>query len=76
LGETVEDGVSGLLFPNGDEAALAERLDAVARGRAFPDHRLPAALVRQMRETYGVATHIASLQRIFAETAGQAGAPQ
>ena len=47
LGETVQDGVSGLLFPNGDEAAPAERLDAVARGRAFPDHQLPAALVRQ-----------------------------
>src|SRR5882724_3760273 len=49
LGETVEDGVSGLLFPNGDEAALAERLDAVARGHAFPDHQLPAALVQHVR---------------------------
>jgi hypothetical protein len=58
LGETVQDGVSGLLFPNGDEAALAERLDAVARGRAFPDHQLPAALVRQVRETHGVAAPI------------------
>jgi glycosyltransferase involved in cell wall biosynthesis len=76
LGETVQDGVSGLLFPNGDEAALAERLDAVARGRAFPDHQLPAALVRRMRETHGVAAHIGSLRRIFAETAGLAGAPQ
>ena len=75
LGETVQHGVSGLLFPNGDEAALAERLDAVARGRAFPDHQLPAALVRQVRETYGVATHIGSLRRIFAEIAGSAGAP-
>ena len=76
LGEMVEDGVNGLLFPNGDEAALAERLDAVARGRAFPDHQLPAALVRHLREIYGVAPHIWRLRRIFAETAGLAGATE
>jgi glycosyltransferase involved in cell wall biosynthesis len=65
LAETVEHGVTGLLFPNGDETALAERLDAIASGRAFPDRRLPEDIVRQARESYDVGRHVASLRRIF-----------
>ena len=40
LSEVIEDGRSGLLFPNGDEAALTERMLALAQGRAFPAHTL------------------------------------
>jgi glycosyltransferase involved in cell wall biosynthesis len=72
FGETVEDGVSGLLFPNGDEAALADRLDAVARRRAFPDQRLPEDVVRRARESTDVGRHVESLRRIFAQAAGGA----
>jgi glycosyltransferase involved in cell wall biosynthesis len=73
LGETVEHGLSGLLFANGDEDALVQRLNAVASGRVFPDHRLTPELVRRARETYAIAPHIGSLRRIFAETADPAG---
>ena len=34
--ETVQPGVSGLLFPNGDEHALADRLAEVASGGRLP----------------------------------------
>jgi glycosyltransferase involved in cell wall biosynthesis len=72
LGETVEDGVTGLLFPNGDEAALVERLDAIAAARIFPDHAIPSDAVRRAREAFDVGRHIERLRRIFAETAGLA----
>jgi glycosyltransferase involved in cell wall biosynthesis len=35
MAESVEDGVSGLLFPRGDAAALAERVARVARDRGL-----------------------------------------
>ena len=38
--ETIEDEVSGLLFPNGDELALHRALERVATGAAFPSHSL------------------------------------
>jgi glycosyltransferase involved in cell wall biosynthesis len=40
FGETVDHGVSGLLFPNGDEDALVEALESIAASRAFPEHVL------------------------------------
>ena len=45
FGETVEEGVSGLLFPNGDEEALTVRMLEVARRSAFPDHAIPDSTV-------------------------------
>lgn len=75
LGETIEDGVSGLLFPNGLEDALVERLDAVARGRAFANHQVPATLVCHVRNKHRVACHIERLRSIFAEATGLVGAP-
>lgn len=75
LGETVEHGVTGLLFPNGDEAALLERLEAIARGRVFPDHRIGEEVVRRARDSYDVGRHVGQLRRIFAETAERAGVP-
>ena len=38
--ETIEDAVSGLLVPNGDELALHRALERVATGTAFPSHLL------------------------------------
>ena len=70
LGETVEDGITGLLFPNGDESALVERLDAIAAARSFPEHAIAGDVVRRAREAFDVGRHIERLRRIFAETAG------
>jgi glycosyltransferase involved in cell wall biosynthesis len=72
LGETVEDGVTGLLFPNDDEVALVERLDAIAAARSFPDHSIAGDVVRRAQEAFDVGRHIERLRRIFAKTAGLA----
>ena len=65
LGETVEHGVSGLLFPNGNQELLAGHLTAVAAGRAFGTHTVPDDVVHRMRETHSPARHIAALRGIF-----------
>jgi glycosyltransferase involved in cell wall biosynthesis len=70
FGETIEQGVSGLLFPNGDEDALVERLEAVAHLRAFPDHLVPGEAVERARMSADLGDHIARLRRILAEVAG------
>jgi glycosyltransferase involved in cell wall biosynthesis len=63
--ETVEPGISGLLFPNGEEAALAERLDAVATGRAFPDHALPEEVADRLRARHDPKQHANTLRALF-----------
>lgn len=70
FGETVEDGISGLLFSNGNEEELVRCLRAVADSRAFPSHSLPDDVVQQMTDAYGPERHIARLHSIFAEVAG------
>jgi glycosyltransferase involved in cell wall biosynthesis len=70
LGETVEPGVTGLLFPNGDVVALAERLLHVLDGTAFPAGVLPEPAVARVRERHDLGRHAAllreRLQRIAA----------
>lgn len=68
--ETVQDGVSGLLFPNGDEGALVRSLQAVALRQAFPTHRIPDAAVRRASEAHSLERHIRRLRQIYAEVAG------
>ena len=70
FGETIEHGTSGLLFPNGDEPALTERMNAVASGRAFPTHSLPDNLVRAARTSYSMDAHIVHLRGVFATMTG------
>jgi glycosyltransferase involved in cell wall biosynthesis len=65
FGETVEPGVSGLLFPNGDEEALAGRMLEIASGRAFPSHMLPEAVVRRVAERHNVERYVERLREIF-----------
>lgn len=72
--ETVEPGVSGLLFPNGDEAALAGCLEEVASRRAFPRLSVPAETVEAVRERHSLATHVARLREVLAEVAGRPSA--
>ena len=67
LAEVVEHGRSGLLFPNGDEAALAQCLEDVATGRAFRDRILPAAVVGELADRHSIERHVARLESIAGE---------
>ena len=68
-GETVEDGVSGLLFPNGDAAALAERLAAVVSRQAFPELRVPAAAAARLAARHDPLAHATALRAVLARAA-------
>jgi glycosyltransferase involved in cell wall biosynthesis len=72
LGEVLADPARGLLFPNGDTAALAGRLEEVASGRAFPGHRLAEDVVVRAREDFALDRNLSSLRGILAEVAGLA----
>jgi glycosyltransferase involved in cell wall biosynthesis len=65
--ETVQDGVSGLLFANGDEGALVRSLEAVAQRRAFPTHRVTDQVVRRVSEAHSPERHVRRLRQIYNE---------
>jgi glycosyltransferase involved in cell wall biosynthesis len=67
LSEIVEDGVSGMLFPNNDENALTDCLRAIAQGRIFLLHTLPDEVTQRAMETFSMTRHIGRLRQIFAE---------
>jgi glycosyltransferase involved in cell wall biosynthesis len=60
--ETVEDGVSGYLVPNGNEDALTERLLAAAD--AGPAS-VPEDAARRLRQRHDVVAHATALVEIF-----------
>lgn len=72
--DTVEHGVSGLLFPNGDVASLAERMGAVASRAAFPDHRLPRDAVERAAAKFGIQGNARQVREILAEIAAREAA--
>jgi glycosyltransferase involved in cell wall biosynthesis len=65
--ETVEDGISGLLFANGDEGALVRSLEAVAQRRAFPAQRVTDQVVRRVSEAHSPEGHVRRLRQIYRE---------
>lgn len=67
LGEVVEPGVTGLLFPNNDAEALTDCLRAVATGSAFPDHRIGADAIARATQAFGLASHIERMREVFAD---------
>jgi len=67
LAELVEDKISGLLFPNGNERALSECISAIAQGRAFPTHRLAAEVVARAAEASSPARHANRMRSIFSQ---------
>jgi glycosyltransferase involved in cell wall biosynthesis len=69
LAEIVEQDVSGLLFPNNDETALAGCLQAVAEAAAFPAHTLPDQVVQRAARTFSMDRHIGDLRAIFQDVA-------
>jgi glycosyltransferase involved in cell wall biosynthesis len=68
LAETVEHGVTGLLFPNGDAAALAACLMDVARGRVFADG-LPLKVAQRVQDSHDLHRHVTWVRALFAEVA-------
>lgn len=70
LGEVVEHGTSGLLFPNGDENALTRHLEAVAGGSVFSSPALADEVIARAQESHSLPRHIEHLRRIFREVAG------
>lgn len=72
--ETIEHGVSGLLFPNGDVASLAERMRAVASRSAFPDHRLARDVVERTAAKFSMDRSARQVREILAEIAAERAA--
>lgn len=67
LAETVEDGVSGLLHPNGDVDALAACLRRVADGSALPHGGVPAETIAAVRARHDARARVDDLRRVFGE---------
>ena len=67
LAETVEHGVTGLVFPADDVRALSEQLVNLATGRYFPEHTLDPAKVVQVQDLYSRELHIAQIRAIMNE---------
>lgn len=67
LGETIEEGTTGLLFENGDEQALTRCLERIALGDDFPTHTLEAAAVERVAEAYGLDRHVSAIQAVLDE---------
>lgn len=63
--ETVVDGVTGLLFPNGDAAALADRLEAVATRAAFPALAVPTEASAVLAEKHAPAAYLRTIRRLL-----------
>ena len=63
--ESVEDGVTGLLVPNGDVDALARALDDVASGRAFPHQAIDANAVARLATRLRPERHVERLHNVF-----------
>jgi glycosyltransferase involved in cell wall biosynthesis len=73
FGETVEEGVTGLLVPNGDGEALLRAMRSVAVGCAFPTHAIAPDAVARVRDAYSPSRHVERLGAVLAEVSRDAG---
>jgi glycosyltransferase involved in cell wall biosynthesis len=65
--ETVEPGITGLLFRNGDEDALVDCLERIGGGDALVS--LPAQAVDRLRARHDPARHVERVRSLFAAVA-------
>jgi glycosyltransferase involved in cell wall biosynthesis len=72
--ETVEDGVSGLLVPAGDEDALLVALEEVLDGRLFPDRSVPAGPAARLLEGRDLDRHVAAVRGLLSELGARTAA--
>ena len=63
--ETVQPGVSGLLFPNGDEHALADRLAELASGVSSPTGECPPGSSEAALVVHDLGLHTARLRELL-----------
>lgn len=68
LSETVEEGVSGLLFPNGDVAALAQCLSDISSGRVFSGGVSPA-VAGAIQARHDLGAHVTWIRNLLLEIA-------
>jgi glycosyltransferase involved in cell wall biosynthesis len=69
LAGTVELGVNGLLFPNGDVEALYRLLEDVAAGRSLGADAPPADAIERIRTRHDPGRHVDHLRSLFAAIA-------
>jgi len=70
--EVVEDGVSGLLVPPRDAAALADAIGRVLTDGKLAE-RLGAAAERRVRDYYGLGAMLRSLDQVYRRELARAG---
>lgn len=63
--ETVEHGVTGLMYPPNDVTVLADRLLELATGRSFPEHAVDAAHVAAAQRRFGRERHVAEIRALL-----------
>lgn len=63
--DTVEQGITGLLVPNGDAAQLAAALDGIASSRVFPRQAIPAGAVARLAERLSPRVYVERLEAIL-----------
>jgi len=71
--DSVRDGETGLLVPNGDVSALADAMLAVAERRCFVTHRLPAGEVAAVAEQHDATRYASRLRGLFGDVLGRRG---
>lgn len=72
VGELVTDGETGLLFPGGEIAALAERLERLVADAA-ERKRLGAAAARLARENFSAGGYAGKLAGLYTRLLGERG---
>lgn len=65
LGEVVVEGVSGLLFPNGNVDELVNCLARVTEGAAFPEKKLTEEVIREISKRFETDQNITSWRQVF-----------
>jgi glycosyltransferase involved in cell wall biosynthesis len=65
--ESVEEGRSGLLFPNGNRGELLERMRAVGERRAFPDHRPDPEARERLARRHDLGDHVRRMEAAWEE---------
>jgi glycosyltransferase involved in cell wall biosynthesis len=68
LPEMISDGITGLLFPPGDAAQLAEKISSLAN-RPEQAERMATNAIQEARERFGPETHYQKLLAVYQELA-------